>query len=57
MANLVEDGNVVSPELWRVWQAKGRKHDRASARRYRLVAGVTIGLLALFIVCYLTVVR
>jgi len=48
MENLLEDQNdVVSAERWRAWEAKGRRHDKALARKIKLLAVVLIGLLAL----------
>ena len=47
MENLLEDRNEISAELWRVWEAKGKRHDKAIARKIKLLAVVLIGLLAL----------
>ena len=49
MERLVEDQNeVIRAERWRAWEAKGKRHDEAFARKIRIFAIVLIGLLTLF---------
>jgi hypothetical protein len=49
MEKFLEDQkDVISAERWRAWEAKGKRHDRAIARKIKLLAVVLIALLALF---------
>ena len=48
MEKLLEDQNdLLSAERWHAWEEKGRRHDKAIARKVKLLAIVLIGLLAL----------
>jgi hypothetical protein len=48
MEKFSEDQNdVISAERWRAWEAKGKRHDQAVARKIRLLAVVLIVMLAL----------
>jgi hypothetical protein len=48
MEKFLEDQNdVISAERWRAWEAKGKRHDEAIARKIKLLAVALIGLLAL----------
>lgn len=47
MEEFLEDQNdVMNAERWRAWEAKGKRHDKAIARKIKLLAVVLIGLLA-----------
>lgn len=49
MEKFLEDQNdVISAERWRAWEAKGKRHDEAIARKIKRLAVVLIALLALF---------
>jgi hypothetical protein len=57
MENLLKAENVISAELWRAWEARGKRHDEAIARKIKLAAGLVIGMLALAAIFYLFVTR
>jgi hypothetical protein len=57
MENLLKDENVTSAELWRAWEAKGKRRDQAIARKFKLAAGFVIGVLALAAIFYLFVTK
>ncbi|HWB54230.1 MAG TPA: hypothetical protein VG722_08555 [Tepidisphaeraceae bacterium] len=44
--NPPDDEDATSAQLWHAWQEKGKQHERAIARKIRVVAGVLISLLA-----------
>jgi hypothetical protein len=44
---------LVNEERWQKWVAKGKAHDKATARKFKRVAGVVLILAALAIVYYL----
>jgi hypothetical protein len=46
MATLVDDQEaVVNEEIWRAWVKKGRLHEQAAARKFK-IAGIVVALLA-----------
>jgi hypothetical protein len=50
MGKLLENQNdLLTAERWRAWEAKGKRHDKAIARKVKLFATVLIGLLALVV--------
>ena len=57
MENPVEDQNVISPERWRAWEARGRAHGKAVARKIKLAAAAVLTLLVLAGALYLAVAR
>ncbi len=38
---------VVDEDIWRAWAEKGRLHEQADARKFKLVAGIGVVLLVL----------
>jgi hypothetical protein len=38
---------VVNEDIWRAWVEKGRLHEQAGARKFKLVAGIGVVLLVL----------
>jgi hypothetical protein len=38
---------VVDEDIWRTWVKKGRLHEQAGVRKFKLVAGIGVVLLAL----------
>jgi tetrahydromethanopterin S-methyltransferase subunit G len=57
MENILDDGNVVSAERWRVWEAEGKQRDKAFARKIGILAGIVITLLSLARAFYFVVSR
>jgi hypothetical protein len=57
MDNLLADRNEISAELWRAWEAKSKRHDKAVARKAKLFAAVLITLLVLVGAYFLFVAR
>jgi cytoskeletal protein RodZ len=58
MERFVEDQNeAISAERWRAWEAKGKRRDKATARKIKLLAIVLIGVLALFVAFHFFVAK
>lgn len=50
MASHADDENVISADLWRAWEAKGRQHAKATLRRITVMAGLILTAVALVVV-------
>jgi hypothetical protein len=58
MEKFVEDQNEgISAERWRAWEAKGKRRDKATARKFKSLAVVLIGVLTLFGAFYFFVAK
>jgi hypothetical protein len=47
----------VSEEIWRVWVEKGKRRERATARKMRILAGVVLVFLIIVLVFYISWVK
>jgi len=57
METYTEEQPVISEELWRVWDYKGKMREKAITRRKRTVAGIAMSLLVLGSAVYYVVAR
>lgn len=49
--------SVTKDAVWQAWIEKGLRHDRAMARKFKVVAGIVLPLLALGIAYYLFAIK
>jgi hypothetical protein len=48
---------VLKDAVWQAWIEKGRRHDRAMARKFKVVAGIVLPLVVLGMAFYLFSVK
>jgi hypothetical protein len=49
--------SVTKDAVWQAWIEKGKRSDRATARKFKIAAGIVLPLLILGIVFYLSSVK
>jgi type IV secretory pathway TrbF-like protein len=53
MPGLIDEPPVIDEQLWREWVLKGKRQEKASIRRFMVVAGIAFVLLAAGSMLYL----
>lgn len=57
MTPTTDEQAVINEATWQAWLLKGKRREQATARKFKMVAGIAIPLLAVGIGCYFFILK